>query len=148
MSAHGTYHHQYHIVWIPKYRKKILKGALKPYVQEHLYDIQDFHPEIEIQEQSVQADHVHVVIVIVIVIPPKYSVSSMVGKIKANTSREIRESFEQVRRTYRGNVFWSPGFFSSTVGVNEDVIRRYVKFQEKVDKGQLQLSFSFQVPPA
>ena len=67
---------------------------------------------------------------LVIVIPPKYSVSAIIGKIKAKTSRERR------------NEFWSVGFFSSTVGVNEDVIKRYVEFQEKVDTGKLQLDLA------
>ena len=78
-----------------------------------------------------------------ITIPPKYSVSEIVGKIKANTSREIRKHFPEMRRTYWRNEFWSPGFFSSTVGINEDIIKRYVEFQERIDRGQVQLSFDF-----
>lgn len=101
-----------------------------------------FHPKVEIREHSLQADHFH----ILIVSPPKHSVSSMVGRIKVNTSREVREDFEQLRMIYGCNAYWFPGIFSSTVGVNEDVIRIYVHFQEKVDKEQPQLNFSFQVP--
>lgn len=76
--------------------------------------------------------------------------SDIVGKIKANTSREVRKHFEWVKKTYWRNEFWSPGFFSSTVGINEEVIKRYVEFQERVDKGkvQVQLSFEFLVPRA
>ena len=131
-------------MWIPKYRRKVLRGDLKGYVEEHLYDVQEYHPEVEVQEHSVQVDHVH----LVTIIPPKYSVSSIVGKIKANTSREIRQRFEDVRRIYRPHVFWSPGFFSSTVGIDEEVIKRYVRFQEKVDREQLQLNLFTQVPRA
>ena len=80
---------------------------------------------------------------LIIIIPPKYSVSKIIGKTKANTSREIRKKFEWVKKIYRRNEFWSPGFFSSTVGIDEEVIKRYVEFQEKVDKGQLQMSFDF-----
>ena len=116
LSADGAYRHQYHVVWIPKYRKRILKGELKAFVEQRL---------------------------LVIIIPPKYSVSSIIGKIKANTSREIRQHFEWIRKMYRRNEFWSPGFFSSTVGIDEEVIKRYVEFQEKMDKGQLQLSLDF-----
>jgi putative transposase len=126
-------------VWIPKYRKKILKGELKQYLEERLFDIQTFHPDVEIEQYSIQADHVH----LVMVIPPKYAVSDIVGKIKANTSRALRKQFPWLQKVYWKEVVWSPGFFSSTVGVNEDVIRRYVAFQEKMDKGQLQLSFDF-----
>ncbi len=101
LSAHGAYHHQYHVVWIPKYRKKVLKGELKQYLEKGLFDIETFHPDIEIETLSIQVDHIH----LVIVIPPKYA--------------------------------------SSTVGVNEDVIKRYVEFQEKVDTGKAQLDFGF-----
>jgi len=78
-------------------------------------------------------------------IPPKDAVSAIVGKIKANTSREIRHRFPEIQKVYWRNEFWSPGFFSSTVGIDEAVIRRYVAFQEKIDTGQLkrQLDFGF-----
>ena len=136
LSAHGAYHHQYHIVWIPKYRKKILKGELKEYIEKKIFDIQEYHPEVEIEKYNIQEDHIH----LVIVIPPKYSVSQIVGRIKANTSRKIRKHFEWIKKIYWRNVFWAPGFFSSTVGIDEEVIKRYVEFQEKIDKGQKQLT--------
>jgi len=139
LSAHGAYRHQYHVVWIPKYRQRILKGELKTFIEQRLFDIHPYPPDIEIEKYSIQDDHLH----IVIIIPPKYSVSSIIGKIKANTSREIRKHFKWIRKTYRRNEFWSPGFFSSTVGIDEEVIKRYVEFQEKMDKGQLQLSLDF-----
>ena len=139
LSAHGAYHHQYHIVWIPKYRKKILKGELKKFIETRLFEIHDYHPEVEIEKYSVQEDHIH----LVIIIPPKYSVSSIVGKIKANTSREVRIQFEWVKKVYWRKEFWSPGYFSSTVGITEEVIKRYVEFQEKIDKGKLQLELEF-----
>ena len=141
LSAHGAYHHQYHIVWIPKYRKRILQGELKKFIEKRLFDIQEHHPDVEIEKYSIQQDHLH----LVMRIPPKYSVSTIVGKIKANTSREIRKHFDWVKKIYWGNEFWSPGFFSSTVGIDEEVIKRYVEFQEKVDKGQVQLSFDFKI---
>ena len=73
---------------------------------------------------SIQNDHVH----LIIIIPRKYSVSRIIGKIKANTSRELKDRIEEVRKIYCGNEFWSPGFFSSTVGINEEAIKRYVEF--------------------
>jgi putative transposase len=139
LSSHGAYRHQYHVVWIPKYRQRILKDELKTFIEQRLFDIHQYHPDIEIEKYSIQSDHLH----IVIIIPPKYSVSSIIGKIKANTSREIRKHFKWIRKIYRRNEFWSPGFFSSTVGIDEEVIKRYVEFQEKMDKGQLQLSLDF-----
>ena len=79
----------------------------------------------------------------VVTIPPKYSVSSIVGKIKANTSREVRLRFDEVKKIYWRKEFWSLGYFSSTVGITEEVIKRYVKLQEKMDKGKLQLELEF-----
>src|ERR687898_887953 len=137
LSAHGAYHHQYHVVWIPTYRKKILKGELKQYLEKGLFDIETFHPDIAIETLSIQVDPIH----LVIVIPPKYAVSDIVRKITANTSREIRQRFPWIKKIDGRNAWWSVGFFSSTVGVNEDVIKRYVEFQEKVDTGTLQLDF-------
>lgn len=136
-SSHGAYHHEYHVVWIPKYRKRILKGELKEFIKEKLFDVQTYHPEVEIEKYSIQEDHIH----LIVIIPPKYSVSEIIGKIKANTSREIRKRFDWIRKVYWKGEFWSPGFFSSTVGINEDVIKRYVEFQERVDTGQMQLDF-------
>ena len=71
LSAHGAYHHEFHVVWIPEYRKKILKGDLQRLVGKHLGDIQKHHPDIGIEKYSVQKDHVH----LIIVMPPKYPVS-------------------------------------------------------------------------
>ena len=139
LSAHGAYHHQFHLVWIPKYRKRVLKGDLKDFLAKRLNAIEEFHPEVEVEQVSIQVDHVHVVAVI----PPKYAVSAIVGKIKANTSREIRHRFPWVKKVYWRNEFWSPGFFSSIVGIDEAVIKRYVEFQEKLDKGQLTLQLDF-----
>ena len=139
LSAHGAYQHQYHVVWIPKYRRRILRGGIKLFVQEQLPQIQHHHPDVELQHWSVQIDHIHVVMVI----PPRYAISSVVGKMKANLSRQLRCRYPELKRTYWGAVLWSPGFFSSTVGLNEAVIRRYVEHQERVDKGQIQLEFEF-----
>jgi putative transposase len=139
LSAHGAYHHPYHMVWIPKYRKKVLKGERKQYLEKGLCEIARFHPDMNIETLRIQVDHIP----LVIVIPPTYAVSAIVGKIKANTSREIRKRFSWIKKVYWRNECWSVGFFSSTVGVNEDVIKRYVEFQEKVDTGKVQLDFGF-----
>ena len=139
LSGHGAYRHQYHVVWIPRYRKGILTGELKEFVEKHLFDIQKYHPDIEIENYSIQKDHIH----LVIIIPPRYSVSGIIGKIKANTSREIRKDFKYIKKIYWRNELWSPGFFSSTVGIDEDAIKKYVEYQGKADKGQIQLTFKF-----
>lgn len=136
LSGHGSYYHLYHIVWIPKYRHKILKGEVKELIIRRLLEISVYHPDVIIETYNIQEDHVH----LVLVIPPKYGVSSIIGKLKANSSSAVRETFAWVKQLYTGNEFWSPGFFSSTVGVNEAQIKRYVEMQEKIDKGQLQLN--------
>jgi putative transposase len=141
LSAHGADHHQYHLLGMPEYRRRVLKGDLKDFLAKRLGEIQEFHPAVEVEECSLQSDHGH----LVSGIPPKDAVSAIVGKIKANTSREIRHRFPEIQKVYWRNEFWSPGFFSSTVGIDEAVIRRYVAFQEKIDTGQLkrQLDFGF-----
>jgi len=137
-SAQGTYHHQYHVVWIPKYRKEILVGEIKEYLEKGLKEIEEYHPEVEVEKFNIQKDHVHMVIII----PPKYSVSSIVEKIKANTSREIRKRID-LKSVYWGKTFWSVGFFSSTVGIDGEVIKKYVEFQGNIDKEQLHIDFGF-----
>src|SRR5215468_2400601 len=92
-SAHGAYHPQYHVVWSPKYRKKVLKGECKQSLEKGLGDIEKFHPDIAIETLSIQVDPMH----LVIVIPPKYAGSDIVGKIKANTSREMRQRFPWIK---------------------------------------------------
>jgi putative transposase len=139
LSAHGAYHHQYHLVWIPKFRRRVLKWDLKDFLAKRLGEIQEFHPDVEVEQFSIQVDHLH----LVAVIPPKYAVSAIVGKIRANTSREIRQRFPWIKKVYWRNEFWSVGFFSSSVGIDEAVIKRYVEFQEKADKGQLTLQLDF-----
>ena len=136
LSGHGAYYHLYHLVWIPKYRRKILKDELKQFIAERFQEITDYHPDVEIDTYNIHEDHVH----LVMVIPPKYAVSTIVGKLKSNSSGKARIQFPWLRDMYTRHEFWSPGFFSSTVGVNEAQIKRYVELQEKVDKGQLQLS--------
>ena len=112
-----------------------MKLGVKTYVERGINEIMNYHPEIEIIRYNVQIDHVH----LIIDIPPKYSVATMVGKIKQNSSRKIRKRFEWLSKVYKPGVFWSPGYFSSTVGLDEIEIRRYVEFQEKVDNQQYQI---------
>lgn len=135
LNAHGSYKHQYHLVWIPKYRRKVLIKGMKTYVERGIQEITVYHPEIETIEYNVRIDHVH----LIIDIPPKYSVATIVGKIKQNSSRKIRERFEWLNKVYHPGVFWSPGYFSSTVGLNEEEIQKYVRFQEMVDNQKYQI---------
>jgi len=136
LSAHGAYRHQYYVVWIPKYRRRILWGAIRLFVQEHVAQMQYDHPDVELQQWSVQVDHIHVVMVI----PPKYAGSSIVGKMKANLSRQLRLRYPELKGMYWGAVLWSPGFFLRPLGW----MRRWsgVTWSIKNEwKGQIQLEF-------
>ena len=93
-SAHGADHPQYHVVWIPKYRKKILKGDLKSDLEKSFFTIQHFHPDVVIEKVSLQPDQVH----LIIVIPPQYAVSASIGKLKANASRDVRTRFPGLKK--------------------------------------------------
>ncbi len=135
LSSYGAYQHQYHIVWIPKYRRRVLKSGVKTYVRRGIEGITDYYPEVEVIKYNIQLDHVH----LIIDIPPKYGVAKIVGKIKQNTSRKIKGGFKWVEKVYRPGVFWSPAYFSSTIGLNEKQIMRYVEYQEKLDCGQYEL---------
>jgi len=95
-------------------------------------------PGVEIVEQNIQVDHLHTVIII----PPKYAVSAVVGKIKQYTASELRKKFPWLEKVYwKERLVWSPGYFVSTVGIDEAKIIRYVKWQEKQDSGQAELEF-------
>jgi putative transposase len=100
-------------------------------------EIQKRYPEIEYLERNIQSDYVH----IVISFPPKYSIAKVVQIIKQNTGKALWEKFEFIRKRYwgRGGI-WSVGYFVSTVGLDEQTIMRYVKYQEKEDLGQAKLA--------
>lgn len=136
-QAHCVYRCMYHIVWIPRYRYEVLVKGVDEYLKVKLDEIRKRYPEVEYIERNIQPDHVHVVVSF----PPKYSIAQVVGLMKANTGRALREKFEFLRRRYwgRGGI-WSVGYFVSTVGLDEETIRRYVRYQEKEDLGQAQLA--------
>ena len=130
VQAHVAYQTQYHVVWIPKYRHKILVEGVKQYLEKVFYAIlEERYPDVYISEQNIQLDHVHMLIEI----PPKYSISAVIGVLKGTSSRLMRKQFAylQIRRE-----MWSVGYFVSSVGANESVIRRYIQYQEKQDLGQ------------
>ena len=101
---------------------------VKLYVEESIKEISKFHPDVQVVKMNVQPDHVH----LIIEIPPRYAVAEIVGKIKQNSSRKMQ-------RKIKREMFWSPGYFSSTVGMDEKEVMKYVEFQEKVDNGEYQL---------
>ena len=137
-SAHSVYRTQYHIVWVTRYRRKILNKGVEKYLETKLQEARKYYPDWEYEAIGMEEDHVHVHMVI----PPKYAVSMVVETLKKNTSRELSKKFRFLKNVYWDNEgIWSKGFFVSTVGINESVIRKYVEMQGKEDAGQAQLEF-------
>jgi len=136
-QAHCVYKAQYHIIWITRYRRKILVQGVKEYLRKAIGEVREFHPDWFIEEVGIDVDHVH----LHMVIPPKYAVSKVVETIKCVTSRRLKMKFPQmIRKVYWDDEgIWARGFFVSTVGINETVIRNYVKFQGQQDAGQAKL---------
>lgn len=133
VQAHVTYKTRYHIVWIPKYRRKTLVKGVRGYLEKVMDTyLADRYPDVIIIERGVQEDHIHVLIEI----PPKYSVSKVVGDIKANASRMMRKKFGYLARA---DEMWSIGYFVSTVGTNEKMVKNYIQNQEKQDKGRSEI---------
>ena len=136
-SAHAIYKTEYHLVWIPRYRRKVFVDGIKEYVEETIKHIPDIDPDIEAIRLNVQVDHVHAVIVI----PPRISVADAIKFIKSQSSKQIRAKFPFFKKVYRGQAgIWSRGYCVSTVGIKEEEILRYVEYQAKEDSGQLELT--------
>ena len=125
--SHVVYQCNYHIVWVPKYRFRILTGAVKELI-EHDIHVLCAWKEVEVIELSVQSDHVH----LVCSIPPKVSVSKFMGLLKGKLAIKLFKSLR--KKPYWGNHFWARGYFVNTVGLDEEIIRRYVKYQEKKER--------------
>jgi putative transposase len=120
----------YHIVWTPKYRFKILRDILADTMEDKIRTICEWK-EVEVIEMNVQPDHVH----LVCNIPPKLSVSEFMGVLKGKTATMMFKSYPTLRKKpYWGNHFWSRGYFVSTVGVDEERIKKYVKYQESEER--------------
>lgn len=136
--AHCTYHAQYHVVIGTKYRRKILKDGMGRYVLILMKRVTRIFPEVAILEQNSDQDHVHMLLSI----PPKYAVSDVVGYLKGQSARAMRKEFPWLSRVYYGaDGIWSDGYFVSTTGVNEEIIKRYIELQGLEDSGQSKIVF-------
>ena len=134
--SHVLWHCQYHIVWVPKYRYRILTGTVGFEVKK---TIRVFTERLgcEIVELNVQADHVH----LLVKVPPKISISRLLGSVKGKTAIQVFRQFPYLKqKLYWGNHFWAKGYCVDTVGVDEEMIRQYVKYQEKLERN-LELKF-------
>jgi len=131
-QSHVKWECKYHIVWCPKYRRKKLYGKLRRRFAEITHDLCR-QKGIEVIEGHAKPDHVH----LCLSIPPKYSVSSIVGFLKGKSAIRLNKEYSKAKGT--GKHFWIRGYFVSTVGLNEKVVRDYIKHQELTDKRQLNL---------
>jgi len=138
LSSHSVYKTEYHIVFVTKFRHEVLSPGFAKYTESVIKEIAEGMEGVEILEINVQTDHVH----LFVIIPPKYSVSKVVEVIKSRSARIVRDKFKWFDKVYWGTrSLWSVGYFVSTVGLNEDVIRKYVKYQQSQDSGQVKLGF-------
>ena len=128
--SHVIYKCDYHIVWVPKYRFRVLTGQIKELVRNDIKMLCEWK-RCETLELNVQIDHVH----LVVSIPPKVSVSQLMGILKGKLAIKLFKSYPSLKeKPYWGNHFWARGYFVRTVGIDEDVIKRYVQYQEEQEK--------------
>ncbi len=141
--SHVVYRCEYHIVFVPKYRYRILTGALGESVERDIRTLCEWR-EVEVMELSVQPDHVH----LVCSVPPKLSISAFMGLLKGKLAIKIFRSHPKLKqKLYWGNHFWARGYFVTTVGVNEEMIRRYVRHQEDEERREEQERKNYDIFP-
>jgi len=126
--SHTTWDCKYHLVWIPKYRKKVLYGNLRKHLGDVLRELA-LQKESKIVEGHLVGDHVHMLISI----PPKYAVSQVVGYIKGKSAIHIARTYAGRQQNFTGQSFWARGYYVSTSGRDEETIRRYIQKQEELD---------------
>lgn len=137
--SHVIYRCDYHIVWTPKYRFKILEGIVK---QQLMEDIEMLLGWLGCEKKglNVQIDHVH----LIVSVPPKVSISKLMGVVKGKTAIKIFKSYPNLKKKpYWGNHFWSRGYCVDTIGMDEEKIRKYVKYQEDQERKEEEQGFDF-----
>src|SRR5688572_30517608 len=117
--THAIYRCDYHIVFVPKYRYRVLLGTVAEQMERDIRTICSWR-DVDVMELSVQPDHVH----LVCSVPPKIALSSFVGLLKGKLAIKMFKSHPPLRKMYWGNHFWARGYFVTTVGVDEELVRR------------------------
>ena len=120
--SHTRWDCKYHLVWIPKYRKKVIYGQLRKYLGEVFRELA-LRKESKVIEGHLIGDHVHMLLSI----PPKYAVSQVVGYIKGKSAIHIARTYAGRKRNFVGQNFWARGYYVSTTGRDEDITRNYVR---------------------
>ena len=123
-SSHAVYRCEYHFVWVPKYRYQILVKEVKPRLKDILTELCEWL-DITIIEGAICSDHVHMYVSV----PPKHSPAKVMKLLKGKSAEYLREEFPELRKQYWGMHIWARGYFVSTVGIDRDVIKAYVKKQ-------------------
>ena len=131
---HTKWECKYHVVFIPKGRRKLLYSELRKHLGEVFRTLAQ-HKESRIEEGHLMVDHVHMMISI----PPKYAVSQVVGYIKGKSAIHLARVYGEKKRNFVGQHFWARGYFVSTVGRDERVIRNYIRHQQQEDERLEQL---------
>ena len=126
--SHTRWNCKYHIVFIPKYRRKEIYGQIKSDIGKILRTLCEYK-EVEIIEAHAMKDHIHMLLVI----PPKLAVSSFMGYLKGKSSLMIFERHANLKYKYGNRNFWAKGYFVSTVGLKDEVVREYIRNQELED---------------
>ena len=127
--SHSKWECKYHVVFIPKCRRRALYGQLRKHLGEVFHDLAQ-HKDSRIEEGHLMPDHVHMLISI----PPKHAVSQVVGYIKGKSAIHVARVYGERKRNFSGQHFWARGFFVSTVGRDEATIRAYIEHQEREDQ--------------
>ena len=136
VSAHTAYKLMYHVIWVCKYRRRILKPGVCGYIKKLLNGLLRSMAGVEIERIGFDKDYLH----IVMIIPPKYVISDVIGQLKSQSSSQLRKKFDWLEKVHwKENIVWSPGYFVSSVGIDEEVIRNYVDYQGRQDSEQLRL---------
>ncbi len=137
--SHTLWHCQYHIVWVPKYRFRILAGKVATEVERCIRAFSE-QKKCDVMELNVQVDHIH----LLVMVPPKISISDYVGIVKGRTAIRVFNKFKELKqRPYWDNHFWARGYCVDTVGLDEEKIRAYVKYQEKREREAEQKDLDF-----
>ena len=126
---HCTWECKYHIVFTPKYRKKSLYGLIKRDLRDVFHRLAN-QKECVIESGHIMPDHVHMLISI----PPKHSIATVVGFLKGKSSIWVAQNISNRQKNFVGHKFWARGYFVSTVGANEEVVKKYIANQEDQDK--------------
>ena len=128
--SHTLYECKYHIVFCPKYRYRIFRDDLATYTRQQIESLCRQKEQVDVLELNIQPDHIH----LVLSIPPKYAVSTVMGYLKGKLALRLFQRYEHLGKRYWGHHLWSRGYCVSTVGLDEDKIRKYVQWQEAQDK--------------